>query len=134
MLKVRFQFFSFASKKVQWFSSDKTVSQFFEILIFSQDIYGNVHYVPEINLISEGTLIKAFYFPNKTIQKKSETRFCSRKTAEDDYVNINVPSNITCTFLLFKVSAFLQIFFPRKSKFWERQFFSVVNVWHSFPY
>ena len=29
-----------------------TVSQFFEILIFSQDIWGNVHYVPEINLIS----------------------------------------------------------------------------------
>ena len=25
--------------------------QFFEILIFSQDILGNVHYVPEINLI-----------------------------------------------------------------------------------
>ena len=24
----------------------------FEILIFSQDIWGNVHYVPEINLIS----------------------------------------------------------------------------------
>ena len=25
--------------------------QFFEILVFSQDIWGNVHYVPEINLI-----------------------------------------------------------------------------------
>ena len=25
--------------------------QFFEILIFSQDVWGNVHYVPEINLI-----------------------------------------------------------------------------------
>ena len=30
----------------------KIVSQFFEILIFSQDIWGNIHYVPEINLIS----------------------------------------------------------------------------------
>ena len=30
----------------------KTVSQFFEISIFSQDIWGNVQYVPEINLIS----------------------------------------------------------------------------------
>ena len=30
----------------------KTVSQFFEILILSQDIRGNVHYVPEMNLIS----------------------------------------------------------------------------------
>ena len=69
MLKVRFQFFSFASKKVQWFSSDKTVSQFFEILIFSQDIYGNVHYVPEINLISEGTLIKAFISQTKQFKR-----------------------------------------------------------------
>ena len=34
------------------------MSQFFEILIFSQDIWGNVHYVREINLISEGTLMK----------------------------------------------------------------------------
>ena len=42
------------------------VSQLLEILIFSQDIQGNVHYVSEINLISEGTLIKAFYLPNKT--------------------------------------------------------------------
>ena len=39
----------------------------FEILIFSQDIWENVHYVPEINLISSGTLIKAFYLANKTI-------------------------------------------------------------------
>ena len=27
-------------------------SKFFEILIFSQDIWGSVYYVPEINLIS----------------------------------------------------------------------------------
>ena len=60
-----FQGFSFASKKVQGFSNDrkmlmsfnhcsfiyKTVSQFFEILIFSQDIWGNVNYVREINHI-----------------------------------------------------------------------------------
>ena len=30
----------------------KTVSQLFEILISSKDIWGNVHYVPEINIIS----------------------------------------------------------------------------------
>ena len=28
----------------------KNVFQFFDISIFSQDILGNVHYVPEINL------------------------------------------------------------------------------------
>ena len=98
---MRFQVFPFASKKVQGFSSDKKMSllsvlfhlqnqffeililmsQFFEILIFSQDIWGNVQYVPQINLISQGTLIKVFYFPNKT---KSETRFCRRKAAEDN--------------------------------------------------
>ena len=27
-------------------------NQFFEILNFNQDIWGNVHYVPEINFIS----------------------------------------------------------------------------------
>ena len=43
------------------------VSQFFEILDFSQDVWENVHYVPEINLISEGTLMKDFYLQNKTI-------------------------------------------------------------------
>ena len=42
-------------------------SKFFEILIFSQDIWGSVYYVPEIKLISQGTLIKAFYLSNKTI-------------------------------------------------------------------
>ena len=30
----------------------KTVPQFFEILIFNKDIWGNVHYRPEINLMS----------------------------------------------------------------------------------
>ena len=34
------------------FHPPNRLSQFFEILIFSQDIRKNVHYVPEINLIS----------------------------------------------------------------------------------
>ena len=58
VLKMRFQAFSFASKKVQRFFSGRkmlmsllSVPQFFEILIFSQDIWGNVHYISEINLI-----------------------------------------------------------------------------------
>ena len=51
------------------------MSQFFEILIFSQDIWGNVHSDPEINLIFEATLIKTFYLWSKTSQKKSETQF-----------------------------------------------------------
>ena len=57
-------------------------------------------------------MIKAFYFSSKTNQAKSETRFWRQKTAEDN-AKIKVSSNITCSFLLFKASPFLQIFFPR---------------------
>ena len=60
--------------------------------------------------------------------------FCRQKTAEDDNAKINVSLNILCTYMLFKPSAFLQILFQKKSKFWERQFFSVVNDWYSFTY
>ena len=76
---MRFQVYSFASKKLQGFSSDRDInvvfisalsstklSQFFEIWIFYLDIWGNVHYVPEINLISKGTLINVFYLRSKT--------------------------------------------------------------------
>ena len=67
----------------------KTMSHLFEILIFSQDIWGNVHYVRKIKLILEGTLIKAFYIPKIIIIiKKSETRFFRRKTAEDNNAKI----------------------------------------------
>ena len=38
-------------------------------------------------------------------------------TAEDNNVKIKVFPNIPCTFLLFKVSAFLQLFFPRNLLF-----------------
>ena len=149
VLKMRFQVFSFESIIVQRFSSDSdgfsalssakpsilktqfssAKSQFFEILVFSQDICGNVHYLPEINLISWGTLIK----PRG--KKKSETQFWRRKTAEDNNAEINVSPNIPCTFLLCKAGWFLQIFFPRNlicNKFWEGHFFWIVNVWHSF--
>ena len=97
------------------------MSQCFEILIFSQNIWGNVHYVPEINHIS---------CPNKTILKKSEARFCRLKTAEDN-AKISVFPNIPCTFLNFKTSAFFQVFFSRiffSDKFSKRQFFAIVNV------
>ena len=87
------------------------------MLIFSQEIWGNVHYVLEIKLISSGTLIKAFYLPNKTFLKKSETLFCRTMTAEDNNAKIKVLTNIPCTFLPFKVSAFLQKIFPRNLLF-----------------
>ena len=60
VLKMSFQVFSLVSKNIQLFSSGKKIlmlllsvlfylsSQFFEILIFSQDIYRNILYVSEI--------------------------------------------------------------------------------------
>ena len=42
---------------------------------------------------------------------KSETLFCRQNTAEDNNAEINLSPTIPCTFLLFKTSAFLQIFF-----------------------
>ena len=62
-------------------------------------------------------MIRAFYLPSKTNKKKIETQFCKRKSAGNDNAKINVSSNIPCTFLLFKASAFLQIFFPRSLLF-----------------
>ena len=76
-------------------------------------------------------LIKDFNLPNHSVQKKSETRFCRRKTAENDNANINVPPIIPCTFLLFKVSAFLEIFFPKKFlkiPFHVNQFIAQIEV------
>ena len=82
VLKTRFHVFSFAREKVQGFSSDRKIlillSMLFHLqnrvsifgnLIFSQGIWGNVYYVPEINLISEGSLIKSFYLSNKISEK-----------------------------------------------------------------
>ena len=72
--------------------------QFFEILILSRDSWGNVYHIREINLIFSWNLIKAFYLPNETNWKKFETRFCRRKTAEDDNAKINISSNIPVPF------------------------------------
>ena len=59
VLKMHFQVFSFAGKKVQGFPSDRKILMFLlSVLfhlqnhVFSQDIWGNIHYVPEINLTS----------------------------------------------------------------------------------
>ena len=45
----------------------------FRNLIFSQDIWGNVHYVSEINLISSGTLIKVFLSPGFVDERQLKT-------------------------------------------------------------
>ena len=99
---MRYRVFSFASKKVQGFSSYKKI--FGETFIMS--LKSTSFPKPLIS-----TLINAFYLLNKTIWKKSETQFCRRKTAEDNNAKIKVFPNI------FKANAFLQIFFPRNLLF-----------------
>ena len=55
---------------------------------------------------------------NKEKKKKKKLRqFCRWTTAEGDNVKINLSSNIPFVFLLFKICAFLQNFFPRKTSF-----------------
>ena len=46
----------------------ETVSQFSEILIFSQDIWENVHYVPEVNL-NLNLWQKPFIFQSKQFKR-----------------------------------------------------------------
>ena len=94
----------------------KSLSKFFEISVLSWNFWGNVYHVSEINLISSWNLIKALSLPSVTNSNKFEIWFCRRKTSEDD-VKINVSTDIPCTFLLLKASAYLQIFFPRKTSF-----------------
>ena len=52
----------------------------------------------------------------KQFKRNLRQRFVDKKTAKDDNANINAPPNMPCNFLLFKVSEYLQISFPRKSK------------------
>ena len=130
VLKIRFQFSSFATKKVQGFCSGRetiaiiTLSSqnrvsilwiFFEMLILNRDFWGNVNHVHEIKLTSSRNLIESL----STMQKKKKKlrQFCRWTTAERDNVKINLSSNIPFVFLLFKICAFLQNFFPRKTSF-----------------
>ena len=58
----------------------------------------------------------------KQQKKKSETRFCRRKIAKDErFQEYNL-----YTFLLFKASVFLQIFFLRKPSFK----FCIIDEWN----
>ena len=90
------------------------MSQFFEILIFDQDIWRIDNYVCESCFLRNSD--KSLLYRGKTNEKNSETQFCKRETTQDDNAKINVYPNIPCTFLLFKASAFPQIFFPKKMK------------------
>ena len=143
VLKMRFQVFSFASKKVQGFSSDrKILMSLLSVLFHLQNrvsVFWNFNFQPRYlgkrSLCPwnqphfRGNSVKAFYLPSKTNQKKSETRFCRRKIAEVNNAKIKFSPNIPCTFLMlahfFKLP-FREIYFC--DKFWERQLFSIKNI------
>ena len=108
---MRFQVFSFASKKVQrFFSERKILKSLWSVLFHLQNhvsVFWNFDFEPKYfgkrprcpwkQPYFLRNSIKVFYLPNKTILNKSEKRFCRRKTAED--------------------SLFLQVFFPRNVLF-----------------
>ena len=130
IIQIPFRVFYFENKKLQGFSSGRKILVSLLSLLFhlqnrvsvfwNFNIWGIVHYVPEINFISQITPIKIKdYLSNKINYKKSETQSCRRKRAEDNNAKINVSPNIHCTFLLFKTSTFCQIFFPRILLFWQ---------------
>ena len=132
MLKMYFQ----ASKKLQGFSSDSKIlllllsvlfhiqnhvsvlCNFKDVLIFwrylgkrSLCAWNQPHFLKN----SDKSL-----FTSRAKQIKRNLRhrcFCRQKTAEDNNAKINLSPNIPCTFLLFKASVFLQVFFPRNLLF-----------------
>ena len=121
VLKMRFQVFPFASKKVQGFSSDmKILMSLLSVLFHLQNcvsVFLNFNFKPRY--LRKRTLCpwnqphflrnsdKNLLSPEQNKFKKPETCFCRRKTVEDNNSKINVSPNIPYTFLLFKASAFL---------------------------
>ena len=150
MLKMRLQIFSFANKKVQGFSSDrKILISLSSVLFYLQNHvsgFWNFDFYPryfwkrslcpwnQFHLLRNSD--KSLLSPEQNkLKKKSDTRSCRQKTAEDYYAKINVSPNIPCTILPFKASAFFQIFFRRNLPFRQvlrrSVFLSVVKVWYS---
>ena len=108
------------------------MSQFFEILIFSQDAWGKVHYVREINLISEGTLMEAFISRAKQIKRNLRQIFVDKRQLKIIMRKNKLSFEYTLYLFVHQSYAFFQIFLPRKSNFWERQLFLIVTIWHVF--
>ena len=70
-----------------------------------------------VSFPKELRLKKHFISRAKQIKRNLRQAFVKRKTAEDNNAKTNVSPNIPCIFLLFKASAFFQIFFPRNLLF-----------------
>ena len=147
MLNMRFQVFPFAREKVQAFSSDrKILMSLLSVLFHLQNrvsVFWNLIFWGKYSLCPWNqphflkNSDKSVLSPEQNKLKEIWDRVCGRKTAENKNVKIKVSPTIPCTFLLVKASAFFKFSFREiyfSSKFWERQFFSIVNVWHSVTY
>ena len=132
VLKMRFQVFSFPRKKVQGFSSDRKILLLLSVLFHLQSrvsVFWNFNFQPRYLFQDISP-----YLLSKTNWKKSETRFCRRKTAEDNNDKINVSSNKLANFCSSNLVHFFEFSFREMylslnctCPFWERQFISIVK-------
>ena len=128
---MRFQVFSFASKKVQCFSSEKKILMSLLSVLFhlQNSVFGNFNFYPRYLGKHSLCLSNQPHFLTNSdksfLSPAQKTRLCRQNAVEDNNAKISIFPNILCTFSLFKASAFLQIFFPRNLPF--RQTSVVLN-------
>ena len=102
VLKMRFQGFSFTKKKVQGVSSERKILMSLLSWLF--------------HLQNAVSVFLNFNFQSRYFGKRA---LCPHflRSSEDNNAKINASSDIPCTFLLFKASPVLQIFFVRNVLF-----------------
>ena len=163
VLKMRFQVFSLASKRVQGFSSDRNILILLLSVLFhctknevfhwifskcdqiwsklqiwshllKKSLMGNLIFYAMFYVQNRVSVFWNFNFYSRHLGKRSlYPRFCRRRTAEDNKPKINVSWVYLVTFCSSKLVHFFKCSFREiyfSDKFWERQFFSIVNVWH----
>ena len=73
------------------------------------------------------------FYPRYLGKRSLCPRFCRQRTAEDNKPKINVSRIYLVTFCSSKLVHFFKFSFREiyfSDKFWECQFFSIVNVWY----
>ena len=125
------QLFSFASKKVQRFSSDrKILMSLLSVLFHLQkpvSVFWNFKFWPRYLGKRSLCLWNQPHFlrnSDKNLLSPKKNNLWEMRHGFVDHIQLrtmmpNVFTNIPCTFFLFKASAFLQIFFLRNLLFWQ---------------
>ena len=123
---MRFQIFSFASKKVQGFSSYRRIlMSLLSVLFHLQNrvsVFWNFNFQPRYLGKRSLCLWNQPHFKRNSDKSLVSPKQNSLKeiwdtVLEDNNAKIKVFPNIPCTFLLVKATAFLQIFFPKNLLF-----------------